>query len=318
MKNIKRKVVLPVVLATSVVLTSGCGLVKPYDKPEFVEIQPNQTAFVIPLEGKTSDQGKFESEKFLQDAQVATKRIEIPHKWIKTGKWRGSGKYIDTIRVIIVDRFPATREWTGKSTFVGESRDSIKFNQGMSATAQILEEDSSTFLYQYAGKKLEDVMSTEVRNKIGSVLLEKYGEKSIDEIRGAKGDIIKDVRAEVEPYFKERGITLSNIGYIGDLKYLQEDIQEAINKDFKAQQDQKAQATLNKTNEDQAASELKQAKTRKSAMDELKAMKQLEINETIANGLASGKIVLPQTLVIGDNGEMLFNLPVQGAEAVKK
>lgn len=318
MKNIKRKIILPVMLIILVGLLSGCGFIKPYDKPEFVEIQPNQTAFVIPLEGATSEQGKFESEKFLQNAQVATKRIEIPHKWIKTGRLPGSGKYVGTIRVIIVDRFPATREWTGKSTFVGESRDSIKFNQGMSATAQILEEDSATFLYQYAGKKLEDVMSTEVRNKIGSVLLEKYGEKSIDDIRGAKGDIIRDVRKEVEPYFKERGITLSNIGYIADLQYLQPDVQEAINKDFKAQQDKKAQATINSANEAQATSELKQAQTRKNAMNELKEMKQLEINETIANGLASGKIVLPETLVIGDNGEMLFNLPIKEAKDTKK
>src|SRR5699024_10283827 len=141
-----------------------------------------------------------------------TKRIQIPRTWYKTGRMPGSGEYKDDVRVIVVDRFPATREWKGESTFIGESKDSIKFNQGMSATAQILEDDSAVFLYQYAGKKLEDVMSTEIRNKIGSVLLEKYGEKTIDQIRGDKGEIITSVRKEVEPYFKERGITLSNIG----------------------------------------------------------------------------------------------------------
>lgn len=276
--TIKRKIVLPAVMVAGITL-SGCGLIKPYEKPVFIEIEPNQTAFVIPLEGKTSDQGQFQSVEFLEDNQVATKRIQIPRTWYKTGRMPGSGEYKDDVRVIVVDRFPATREWKGESTFIGESKDSIKFNQGMSATAQILEDDSAVFLYQYAGKKLEDVMSTEIRNKIGSVLLEKYGEKTIDQIRGDKGKIIAAVRKEVEPYFKERGITLSNIGYIGDLKYLQADVQEAINKDFKAQQDQKAQDTINATNEKQSKSELKQAETRKASMETLIEMKELELKE---------------------------------------
>lgn len=274
----KKKAILPIALVAGLTL-SGCGFIKPYEKPKFVEIEPNQTAFVIPLEGKTSDQGQFQSVEFLEDNQVATKRIQIPRTWYKTGRLPGSGEYKDNVRVIVVDRFPATREWKGESTFIGESKDSIKFNQGMSATAQILEDDSAVFLYQYAGKKLEDVMSTEIRNKIGSVLLEKYGEKTIDQIRGDKGEIITAVRKEVEPYFKKRGITLSNIGYIGDLKYLQTDVQEAINKDFKAQQDQKAQDTINATNEKQSKSELKQAQTRKAAMETLIEMKELELKE---------------------------------------
>jgi len=277
MKKSTKNLALVGVLSSTLLFTSGCGFVKPYDKPEFKEIEPNQTAFVIPLEGKTSDQGKFESEKFLKDAQVATKRIEVPHKWIKTGRMPGSGKWVDTVRVIVVDRFPETREWSGENAFVGESKDSIKFNQGMSATAQIMEEDTATFLYQYSGKKLEDVMNKEIRNKIGSVLLEKYGSKPIDGIRSDKGSIIKAVREEVEPYFKERGITLSNIGYIGDLQYLQADIQEAINKDFKAQQDKKAQETINAKNEAQAQSELKQAQTKQSAMETMMKMRELEL-----------------------------------------
>lgn len=303
--SIKNKVVLPTVLVAGIAL-SGCGIIKPYEKPKFVEIEPNQTAFVIPLEGKTSDQGQFQSLEFLEKNQVAAKRIQIPRTWYKTGRLSGTGEYKDDVRVIIVDRNPATREWKDKSTFVGESMDSIKFNQGISATAQILEgDDSAKFLYQYAGKKLEDVMSTEIRNKIGSVLLEKYGEKTIDDIRGAKGDIINAVRKEVEPYFKERGITLSNIGYIGDLQYLQADIQEAINKDFKAQQDQKAQATLNKTNEDQSTSELKQAQTRKSAMDTLIEMRELELQ---AEWIKKWDGKLPQVQSGADGNGFLLNI----------
>jgi hypothetical protein len=307
--NIKKKIIIPTILAGVLVTTTGC--VKPYDTPEFVEIKPNQTAFVIPLEGKTSDQGKFESEDLLKKAQVATKRIEVPHKWVQTGRFNHQGEWKDTVRVLVVDRYPETREWSGKSAFVGESKDSIKFEQGISATAQIIEEDTAKFLYQYSGKDLKTVMDKEIRNKIGSVLLEKYGTMDIDKVRESKSKVIDHVRNVVEPYFKERGITLSNIGYIGDLKYLQADIQEAINKDFKAQQEKKAQATINAKNEEQAQSELKQAQDKAKAMKTLETMKELEIQEKIAEGLANGTLKLPETLIMGDSGEMIFDLPVK-------
>lgn len=315
MKNTK-KVILTLALAGTISMTTGC--VRPYNTPEFVEIKPNQTAFVIPLEGKTSDQGKFESEEFLEKAQVASKRIEVPHKWVQTGRWNWKGKWVDTVRVIVVDRYPETREWNGDGGYVGESKDSIKFKQGLSATAQILEGDTSKFLYQYSGKKLTEVMDSEIRNYIGSVMLETYSTMTIEEIRADKGLVITKVREKVEPYFKERGITLSNIGYIGDLQYLDPAIQEAINKKFNADEEKKAQATINKMNEEKAQSELVQAQRKAQAMKTLEAMKELEIQETIAKGLADGKLKLPETLVIGDGEGMLFNIPVKGTEATPK
>lgn len=312
--SIAKKIIIPTMLVGTVALTSGCGFIKPYDKPEYVEIKPNQTAFVIPLEGKTSQQGKFESEEFLKEAQVATKRIQIPHKWVKTGRGTGTGKYVDTVRVLVVDRYPETREWKDDLAFVGESKDSIKFKQGISATAQILEEDTATFLYQYSGKSLQQVMDGEIRNKIGSVLLEKYSTSKIEDIRANKSEVVDYVRKAVEPYFKERGITLSNIGYIGDMQYVDPKIQEAINKKFNAEEDKKAQAIINKKNEEQAKSELEQAKKKSQAMKTLAEMKELEIQEKIAEGLKEGTLKLPETLVIGDGGNMLFDIPVKGAK----
>lgn len=299
--NKTKTIILSGALATSIML-SGC---KPYEVPEFVTIEPNQTAFVIPLTGATSDQGKFESEQFLKDAQVATKEIKIEKRWVQKGRLWFSGEWRPEMRVIVVDRYPITREWGGKSSFVGESKDSIKFNQGMSATAQILEEDTATFLYQYAGKTLEEVMDTEIRNYIGSVLLEKYSSMSIDNVRADKTQVINHVRKVVEPYFKERGITLSNIGYIGDLKYLQEDIQKAINKDFIAQQEQKAQETINKTEIEKARAEAEAARTRQASLSAQIEIMRLE-NEKAWIEKWDG--TQPNTLVNG-NSDMMINVP---------
>ncbi|MNH23356.1 SPFH domain / Band 7 family protein [compost metagenome] len=214
--------------------------------------------------------------------------------------------------------------WDGDSSFVGESQDSIKFKQGMSATAQILEEDTATYLYQYSGKSLKDVMDSEIRNKIGSVLLEKYSTLSIDELRGDKGAVIKAVRAEVEPYFKQRGITLSNLGYVNDIAYLSEDVQEAINKKFKAEQDQAANAVVNKTNLDRSTNEVavatkesEAAAKRQATMETQLELKRLENEAAWIEALASGKVTLPSTLVQGQGATML-NIPAVGKPTDEK
>lgn len=293
---------------------TGC---RKYDKPEFVTIKPNQTAFVVPLEGKTSEQGKFDSEDFLAKAQVSTKRIQIPHKWVQTGRWKNTGHYIDTVRVIIVDRNPETREWTndvesGTSAkaqgFIGESSDSIKFSLGISATAQIMEKDSAKFLYQYSGKSLAQVMDFEIRNKIGTVLLEKYGTMNMALIRKSKTEVIEHVRKNVEPYFENRGITLSNIGYVGDLQYVDPKVQEAINEAFNAKQRQDAQTIVNETLLAKANNEIAVAEAEAKAVEKRRSI----INETIRlkelENQAELIKVLPQVklpTVMGGNGTIL-------------
>ena len=68
-----RKVVLTVLFAMVTVMMSGCGLIKPFDKPELVTIEASQTAFLIPLVGNSEDQASFASEELLAEAKVATK-----------------------------------------------------------------------------------------------------------------------------------------------------------------------------------------------------------------------------------------------------
>ena len=87
----KKKIILLVCMLTLVCcLFAGCR--KPYDKPEFVTIEASQTAFLIPLVGDSSNQAVFESEELLLQAKVATKEIQIPHRWVQTGRqhWRAN------------------------------------------------------------------------------------------------------------------------------------------------------------------------------------------------------------------------------------
>ena len=45
-------------MAVGLFLLTGC---KPYDEPEFEEIDTSETGFLIPLEGDIEDQTSFES-----------------------------------------------------------------------------------------------------------------------------------------------------------------------------------------------------------------------------------------------------------------
>ena len=57
--------------------------------PELVTIEASQTAFLIPLIGDINDQGAFESEELLLEAKIATKEIQIPHRWVQLGRRLG-------------------------------------------------------------------------------------------------------------------------------------------------------------------------------------------------------------------------------------
>jgi hypothetical protein len=311
MKTSKKIGALVVGIALTTTLT---GCVKPYNKPKFVTIDANETAFVLPLEGKTSDQQQFDSVQFLEKNMVASKRIQIPQKEIQVGRRYWQVKYIDTVSVVKINRSPETREWIGDKVIKSESRDSIKFSQGISATSSIHPEDTPKFLYTYKGKHLSEIMDNEIRNRLETKMIEAFSKRSMDEIRANKADIINEVSVDVIKYFKEQGITISNIGYKGELVYSDEAVQNALTAKVTAKAEQEAQKITNATNEAKAQSELLQAQKKKQAMATLAEMKQLEIQETLAKGLAEGKIKLPENLVIGDNGNMLFNLPIKGTK----
>jgi len=166
---------LPALLA--LVLTSGC--IKPYDRPEYVEIDTSDTGFLIPLEGDTTLQARFQSEDYLKQRKVAAKRVQITHRWSQEGRLPDSGRWIPMVRLVKVNRSPITREWTTAQTTTAsgaiqrsdraiwiESADSVGFSMGFTCTAFIPEDDAAKFLYWYPSGSLADVMDHEVRGRI--------------------------------------------------------------------------------------------------------------------------------------------------------
>ena len=263
-----------VLLMVSLAGLLGC---RPYDVPEFEEIDTSETGFLIPLDGNTEEQSSFESESYLEQRKIATKRVQIPHRWISTGRMHWCGEWIDTVRLVKVDRSPITREWTADSSSGTshsnqaiwiESKDSVGFSVGFNCTAFIQEEDTAKFLYMYRSKSLGEMMDSEIRARIQSVAAEVAARYDLDELRAHKQEIIDEVRIDLSTFFAERGITVTTVGMFGGFTYQNASIQQSIDETFVAQQLKviaeakfKAQAKENERIELAAEGEANQART---------------------------------------------------------
>lgn len=239
------KKIIAMLLTLVMCCTMFTGCVKPYDKPEFVTIEPHQTAFLIPLIGDTGNQASFESEAMLREAKVAAKEIQIPHRWVQTGRFHWKGEYRDTMALIVVDRSPVTREWSSSKdvgtsavnqAIYAESSESIGFSAGMNCSAQIYsEDDAAKFLYCYNNKPLSEIMDTEIRARVESKFVEECASRTLNDILIEKEEIMSTVRNDVTTYFAERGITITVLGMKDGLEYDDPSIQSSINDKFSSE-----------------------------------------------------------------------------------
>src|SRR6478735_813904 len=111
-----KRVVIFVVFCLALVLIGTSSCVRAYDRPEYVEIDTSETGFLIPLEGDSQEQVKFQSEDYLKQHKVAAKRVQITHRWSQEGRMPINGQWIPMVRLIKVNRSPVTREWMSSDT----------------------------------------------------------------------------------------------------------------------------------------------------------------------------------------------------------
>ena len=232
----------PVMLVLMMSLT---GCMRDYDKPEYVLIDTSETGFLIPLEGNTGDQAKFDSEDYLKANKVSSKRVQITHRWSQEGRLPGDGHWIPNVRLIKVDRSPVTREWTADPTTGTsnknqaiwiESSDSVGFSMGFTCTAYIPEESAAKFLYWYPSGSLAQVVDTEVRGRIQQAASEVAAKYPLDSLREKKQEICDAVRRNVTEFFSARGVVVTTVSMFGGMTYENPEIQKAIDNTVIAQQ----------------------------------------------------------------------------------
>jgi regulator of protease activity HflC (stomatin/prohibitin superfamily) len=237
MQKFQIKLVIASAGAVLLAVLACVAFIRPYDVPEFIEVDASESAFLIPLEGDTANQAAFQSVRLLEEKKVATKRVLITHHWLQTGYVPSHGKYVGTVRLVKVDRRPITREWT-RSAKTGtspkdeaiavESKESVNFSMGISCTAFIPEDSAAVFLYSYPSKSLADMMDSEVRARIQQIIAEEAGKYNIFDLPSKKNDIMKAVREDAVPFFKKKGIEITTLAVLGGLTFDNQEIQRAI------------------------------------------------------------------------------------------
>lgn len=220
-------------------LTAGlaaCG------KQDIVEIKPNETAFLIQLDGNSKTQKAFMSEEYLAENKVASKRVVIPYVSVAGANFFAAT--VPAAKLIMVDRKPVTREWT-RSEKTGtsphnqaisvESKESIDFSIGVVLTASIPENSAAKFLYHYAGTPLEVIADTNIRGYVQAALSREFGARDLDTARKEKALIFSQVFKETRDAFEKKGVSIDNLGYSEGMTYSDANIQKSINETFEAQ-----------------------------------------------------------------------------------
>ena len=283
----KKIIALVFMLVMACCLFTGCR--RPYDKPEFVTIEASQTAFLIPLVGDSSNQAAFESEELLLEAKVATKEIQIPHRWVQTGRQNWIGEYRASATLIVVERKPVSRSWESGDTTAtsanravfGETSDNIGIYVGMNCTAMIEEKDAAKFLYRYNNTPLETIIDTDIKKMVEDRFNIETAKYTSTELGASTGVIMEDVKSYVVDYFKEYGITITVLGLKEGISFENPAIQTAIDKKFESEQKLVIQQNENEANLAKAEAEAQAAKI--AAQAEADALKILADAQADAN-----------------------------------
>jgi regulator of protease activity HflC (stomatin/prohibitin superfamily) len=285
----KISTVLPVLL----LLLTGCW--RPFQPIKLETIQANETAFLIPLLGDAKKQQATHTEEFLSQNLVQTQQIQLPQQWVPAGyEYLGAnGSWKDAAILIKVDRSPVTREWTADPN-KGTSKkneaiwvmtsDQVEFSTGWTCTAYIAtREDAVKFLYYYRNGNLADVMDNEIRAKIQTSFGLEVTDLPMEKIRSAATPHIKHVVDEVSIFFKERGITITNLGITGGFIYTDATIQKTLVELFNAEQQQAiataTAAALQKTAQGKADAAKLQAEGEAEAIKTVADAKAYEIEK---------------------------------------
>lgn len=266
MKTLKKFLAIASLMFLVLVCFTGC--VKPYDKPEFQDIGPSQSAFLIPLVGDTGNQSAFESEEMLLENKVATKQVQIPHRWVQLGRMNWVGEWRPSATLILVERKPVSRSWesgdsaatSANKAIFGETSDNIGIYVGMNCTAMIEEKDAAKFLYRYNNTPLETIIDTDIKKLVEDRFNIEVTKVASTDLGVKKGDIITAVREYVVDYFKDYGITITVLGLKEGISFENPAIQEALDKKFESEQDLVIQQNKNEANLAKAEAEAEAVK----------------------------------------------------------
>jgi hypothetical protein len=233
-------------------LTAGCW--RPFEPIELQTISPNEEAFLLPLTDDVKRQTSTNNEEYLKQNLVYTKQVRIPQQWVQKGyEYLGpNGKWQAAAILVKVDKSPVTREWTADPNSGTSNKneaiwvmtsDQVEFSTGWTCTARIASRDDAVrFLHNYPNGALKDVLDTEVRGKLQATFGLEVTDQPMTKLRQEATPHILCTTKEVINFFKDRGVTITNLGITGGFIYKDKSIMDTMVRVFNAEQE-KAIAT---------------------------------------------------------------------------
>lgn len=271
-----------VVVVSVLSATTGCW--RPFEPVQLETINPNEEAFLLPLVGDVKAQTSTNNEEYLRANLVHTKQVKIPQQWVPKGfeTLGPNGNWKPAAILVKVDKSPVTREWTADPNSGTSNKneaiwvmtsDQVEFSTGWTCTARIAARDDAVkFLHNYPNGSLQVVMDTEVRAKLQAAFGLEVTDLPMDTLRKQATPHIVAVITDVTTFFKDRGITITNLGITGGFVYKDKTIMDTMVKVFNAEQEKaiasaayQAQEMKNKTVESEAAGRAKALLTTKQA-----------------------------------------------------
>jgi len=239
-------------LLLALVPMTGCW--RPFEPIQLETIKPNEEAFLLPLTDDVKKQTSTNNEEYLKANLVYTKQVRIPQQWVQAGYEivGANGAWQPAAMLVKVDKAPVTREWTADPNSGTSNKneaiwvmtsDQVEFSTGWTCTARIASRDDAVkFLHNYPNGSLKEVLDTEVRGKLQAVFGLEVTDQPMDKLRSEATPHILRTVEEVTTFFKERGITITNLGITGGFIYKDKSIMDTMVRVFNAEQE-KAIAT---------------------------------------------------------------------------
>jgi nucleotide-binding universal stress UspA family protein len=138
MKEIK-----PTLFMALMVCGALTGCIRPYNRPAVVQIETNETAFLVDMR---SD-GLAEADAM---TKIQRKDVLVDGYWVQTGRFPNSGYWRPTQKVLVVSRKPVEIHWSASErdpTVRAVSSESVGFRVPLVINATIqADEDASVYL----------------------------------------------------------------------------------------------------------------------------------------------------------------------------
>lgn len=237
------------VLFVGFVLTTfnSCFFIRRYDAPEYVEIETNETAFIVDLfqdEDITLENQTKENPERNYKA-VNQKLVQIPHRWKKMGRTANNGEWIPTKKVIVVSNSPISGTWNDDIKV--ETNGSQGFTVPMKYAIRVEPQNAELYLSKFPaniqehdekGKiirskmrsSVEKVANDQFKTQVASELSKEFHKYEYKDVMPKRDIIVESAVERITEWATRYGITIDNLavfnGLIPDDNTLQDQMDE--------------------------------------------------------------------------------------------